>query len=150
MRDEIRRQLTYTARWLEQGLADLSDQEAAARPQGLAPIVWQVGHMAYYDAWLVRWVTRGELLVPAEYEGLFRQGSTGDGPLPPLADVWAAFQRAHAGLLALADGDLEQPLDGGDEFAIVGGALFFMNTHRGYHIGKVFTLRGLLGKPLVS
>ncbi len=151
MREELKKQLEYTAAWLGQALADLSEEDGAARPQGLAPIVWQVGHVAYYDAWLVREVAGGELLVPAEYGQLFRQGSTGEGPLPALAEVRAEFQRAHQGLVHLAEtADLNQPADGGIEYSTVGGALSFMNMHRGYHIGKVFTLRALLGKPLLS
>lgn len=150
MRETIKNQLRYTAGHLELALTDVSEDEAAARPQGLTSIVWQVGHMAYYDAWLVQQATGGKLLVPEEYEELFRQGSTGDGPMPSLAEVRAAFQRAHEGLMKLADGDLEQPLEGGREYATVGGGLTFMNLHRGYHTGKVFTLRALLGKPVLA
>jgi len=151
MRQEIRKQLEFTAQWLEQALQDVSEAEAAARPEGLAPIVWQVGHMAYYDAWLVQDVAGGELLVPTGYRELFQQGTTGEGPLPPLAEVREAFRRAHAGLVRLAESaNLEQPADGGDEYATVGGALSFMNLHRAYHIGKIFTLRALLGKPRLT
>ena len=150
MREALKNQLTFTAESVEQALADLSTEEAAARPHGLTPIVWQVGHMAYYDALLVQEVVGGALLVPETYKELFRQGSTGDGPLPPLYEVRAAFERAHQGLLRLAEGDLDQPVDGGNEYNTVGSALAFMNIHRGYHIGKIFTLRALLGKPVLA
>jgi len=150
VREIIKEQLNFTFQQLEGALSGVSEEEGAARPQGLAPIVWQVGHTAYYDAWLVELAIGGPLLVPAHYAELFQQGSTGDGPLPSLAEVRAAFRRAHEGLLQLADGDLNRPAVSGSEFSTVGGGLIFINVHRGYHIGKVFTLRALLGKPLLS
>ncbi|OUN01717.1 MAG: hypothetical protein BAA04_12740 [Firmicutes bacterium ZCTH02-B6] len=151
MRDEIKNQLHFTAQWLRQSLRDVSEEDATARPQGLVPIVWHVGHMAYYDAWLVQDVAGGELLVPAGYRELFRQGSTGDGPLPPLQEVYDAFCRANEGMIRLAEtADLDKAADGGNEYGTVGGALTFMNLHRGYHIGKISTLRALLGKPMLG
>lgn len=124
----------------------ISEEEAVARPQDLAPILWQIGHIAYYEALLAAEVEGGEADVPENYGDLFKQGSEGAGEFPPLAEVVEQLKRSQAATLRLLDGDLDAPLAGEPLYTTLGGALLFTHYHRGYHLGKIMTLRGLLGK----
>ena len=132
---------------MERALADLSEEEAAQRPHGLAPIVWQVGHLAASEARLIKNLSGVDVSLPANYGELFARGSSGEGPFPPLSEVRAAFARGQEELLKIAEGDLSRAVDGGPLYSNVAGALFFADRHRWYHLGKIMTLRGLLGKP---
>lgn len=149
LRETLREQLGKTGRMLLGVTGDVTEEEGAARPQGLAPIVWQVGHVTYYDALLVQEVLGGPLEVPEQYGAWFKQGSSGQGDFPPLADVRAAAERVHARVLELVDRDLAQPLDGGPAYSDLGGALMFTLVHRSWHTGKIMTLRALVGKPIM-
>lgn len=145
----FRTQLHSSGRLILEVTKDLTEEEAAARPQELTPIVWQVGHLTYYDAFLVSRVRGGTPDVPEEYAELFKQGSSGDGSFPPLADVRAVAERVHANVLELVEVDAFQPLDGGSLYSNLGGALMFTQMHRGWHVGKIMTLRALLGKSVM-
>lgn len=59
-------------------------------------------------------------------------------------EEWSARLRQ----LAL-EGDLTQRIEGVRSYRSVGEALLFLTYHRGYHIGKITTLRALLGKQRV-
>ncbi|WP_324715457.1 DinB family protein [Carboxydochorda subterranea] len=139
--------LDMTAERIREALAGLSDAELRARPQGLAPALWQIGHVALSDANLA--ARAGEAVaLPEGYAALFSRGSTGDGELPPKEDVLRLFQEAHDRLLRLAGGDLDRPaVSPSGAYRTVGEGLVFMLYHRGYHHGKLMTLRALLGKP---
>lgn len=147
-RELFHTQLQSSGRTMLGVTKDLTDEEGARRPQGLAPVVWQVGHIAYYDAHLISEIEGGTPDVPEEYAELFQQGSSGDATFPPLSEVRAVAEQVQAKLLAL-DVDPFQPLDGGSLYSNVGGAFMFTQLHRGWHIGKIMTLRALLGKPVI-
>lgn len=126
-------------------LADLSPPEFVARPQGLAPILWQVGHLGVSDKNLLKRVPL-PVEIPEGYAALFGRGS-GTGTLPPVETVLTFFRDAHTGLLGLVAEDLERPLASPtDAYRTVGAGLMSMVHHRGYHYGKIMTLRALLGK----
>jgi hypothetical protein len=71
-------------------------------------------------------------------------------PTTPLREVWAAFSGTPQALRALVDeADLAGPLQHpAGAYSNVGGMLLYVGYHRGYHAGKIGTLRALLGKPL--
>lgn len=149
MRELFRTQLESSGRTMLSVTKDVTEEEAVRRPHGLAPIVWQVGHVTYYDALLISDVLGGEPDVPEEYAELFKQGSSGEGDFPPLADVRAVAESVQAKFLDLVDVDPFQELDGAPLYSNVGGALMFTHTHRGWHTGKIMTLRALIGKPIM-
>lgn len=128
---------------------DISAEDAIARPNDLTPIVWQVGHIAYYEALLVSAITGDDPDVPENYESVFKTGSAGDTDFPPFEEVIATLERSQAAVFDLLDGDLSAPLAGEPLYTSVGGALLFTHYHRGYHLGKIMTLRGLLGKDII-
>ena len=147
LRELVKGALLAGTGMLDRTLADLSEEEAARRPQGLTPIVWQVGHLAFHEARLAKQLTGAEIALPETYKDLFEYGSSGEGPFPPLAEVREYFAKGQQELLKAADGDLSRAVDGGRLYSTVAGALMFADRHRWYHIGKIMTLRGLLQKP---
>ena len=132
---------------MERALDDVTEEEATQRPQGLAPIVWQVGHLVISEAGLIKNISGVDMALPENYSHLFASGTSGEGSFPPLAEVRDAFARSQQELLRIAQGDLGRAVDGGRFYSNVAGALLFADRHRWYHIGKIMTLRSLLGKP---
>jgi hypothetical protein len=139
----------YHAR-LERALEGITEEEARRIPAGpLAPIVWQIGHLAVVDAMYVQ-RGGGSCTVEAGYSDLFKPGTGGEAQYPALGEVWSAFTGAHRALRAVAEeADLDRPLEHpAGAYTSVGGMLIYACYHRGYHAGKMGTLRALLGKPL--
>lgn len=65
--------LDGTVARVHRALADVSEEDARAGPQGLTPIVWQVGHIALTDSRaLTRWRPAGHR--PTILRGVFRYG----------------------------------------------------------------------------
>lgn len=152
VRATIEFQLRRSHERVQQCLADLSADEALRSPvPRLSPVVWQVGHVAFYDA-LYReraGLGRAVPLVPQEYERLFKTGTGGRAEYPPIDQVWEIFDRTNAALKTIAEsGDLAKPVEG-QLYNDVGGMLIFACVHRNYHIGKIATLRALLDKPVL-
>jgi len=132
---------------LQSLLEDMDEEELAARPQGLAPVVWQVGHVAVFDAQLARQAGR-PVDIPLGWEALFAKGSSGEGPLPPMERVMGLLRTANDQLVELCATDLARPVvTSSGQAAPLARALVFHLFHRGYHAGKIMTLRALLGKP---
>ncbi len=144
----IAQQLTVTHDRLRRAIDGLTEDDARQVLAGrLAPVVWQVGHLAYVDS---NYVQRGGGSPPAppHYADLFKPGTGGQQDYPPLGEVWSVFEGAQRGLLSVARAaDLAAPLDF-PAYKSVGEMLVYSCFHRGYHIGKIATLRALLGKPL--
>src|SRR5579884_3380118 len=127
----IAQQLTVTHDRLRRAIDGLTEDDARQVLAGrLAPVVWQVGHLAYVDS---NYVQRGG----------------GSPPAPPhYADLFKPGTGGQRGLLSVARAaDLAAPLDF-PAYKSVGEMLVYSCFHRGYHIGKIATLRALLGKPL--
>lgn len=148
-REVLEGQLRGTAGTMQRVLADISGEEAISRPQNMTPLIWQAGHIAYYEALLVSEIEGKEPNVPDNYEQLFKQGSGEATEFPPFSDVLSVLERSQENVLRLLDGDLTKPLAGEPLYTSVAGALLFTHYHRGYHFGKMMTLRGLLGKDIL-
>jgi DinB superfamily len=148
----IRFQLQRTHERVQQCLADLSADEARRLPlPSLSPVIWQVGHLAFYDAQYAERAGVGEAMpaIPREYEQLFKMGTGGEAHYPPVDQVVQVFNHTNAALQSVAQsGNLAKPVEG-QLYTDVGGMLFFACIHRNYHIGKMATLRALLGKPVL-
>jgi uncharacterized damage-inducible protein DinB len=145
-KDLLRYALEATRDRVIRCLEDLSEEEARRVVQGLSPVVWQVGHLAQADGVLLR-RAGAPAPVPEAYAALFGPGTGGQADYPPLSQVRTVFETTHEALLRLLDGAaLERPVDA-PHYRSVGEMLAFSAYHRGYHIGKMATLRALLGKP---
>ncbi|MHB8730923.1 MAG: DinB family protein [bacterium] len=134
---------------LREAIDGVSDADGRRVMAGkLTPIVWQLGHVALVDGNYVR-RAGGESPVPARYAELFKQGSGGEQDYPPLSEVWTVFDATHKALVDRASGaDYQAPIDA-PSYKTVGEMLMYSGFHRGYHLGKIMSLRGLLGKVVV-
>lgn len=132
---------------LLESLEGLAPEEAETRPQGLAPVVWQIGHAAVSNARIMRSAGM-DVHIPEGWEALFAKGSDGSGPFPPLDQVVAWFREVLGQFLELASSPekYSMPIEG-SAWSNVGEALMWMHNHHGYHAGKIATLRALLGRP---
>ena len=145
----IREQLVVTQQFLKRCLSDISDDESRRMPDAtLSPIIWQVGHLAAINSYLVRRVGGAAAAEPARYRELFKTGTGGSAAYPPLDAIVAACDSTHEALVrALAEANLDAPNESSAGFwKDVGGLFSFANSHRWYHIGKITSLRALLGK----
>ncbi len=139
--------LNATLSRLHRTIDDLTDEEARAIPlDGLAPIIWQVGHIALVDTSFARRVD-GQSRAPDGYDALFKAGSGGRANYPPLAAVKEVMERGQRTWETIVQTvDPATPIDS-DRYSNVGELILFLCYHRGYHIGKMNTLRALLKKP---
>lgn len=139
---------------VREAIDGVSDTEARRVLAGkLTPIVWQVGHLALVDSTYVG-RSGGESPVPARYTELFKQGSGGEQNYPSLSEVWNVFDTTHRALADRAAGAAyETPVPPSvtapPAYKTVGEMLLYASYHRGYHIGKIMSLRGLLGKAVL-
>jgi uncharacterized damage-inducible protein DinB len=144
----VRFALTLTHDRLHEAIQDVSEADARRVLAGrLSPIVWQIGHVAFVDG---RNVGRagGESPAPAHYANLFNQGTGGEQDYPTLKEAWTVFDAAHRALVDRAAGtDYQAPIDS-PNYKTVGDMLVHTVYHRGYHLGKIMTLRSFLGKPV--
>ncbi len=152
VRAAIQFQLQRTHERVQQCLADLSADEARRSPLPLlSPVVWQVGHVTFYDALYGERAGVGHAVpaIPHEYEHLFKAGTGGQAEYPPIDQVDKVFDRTNTALQTIArSADLAKPVEG-QMYKDVGGMLIFACVHRNYHIGKMATLRALLDKPVL-
>ena len=125
---------------------DLSEDDARQRPSGLTPVIWQLGHLVVSDSgYLSR--AGGSTEIPEGYGSLFKTGTGSAADYPTLAEVRRYFETIQRGLLdAARSTDLSKPVEG-RSYRTAGEVLTFTAYHRGYHVGKMTTLRALLGKP---
>jgi DinB family protein len=148
----IQFQLQRTHDRVRQCLADLSAEEARRLPlPRLSPVVWQVGHLTFYDALYAKGagVGHGMPAFPLQYEHLFKVGTGGEAEYPPIEQVSKFFDGTNAALETIARSqNLAKPVEG-ELYQDVGGMLIFACIHRNYHIGKMATLRALLDKPIL-
>ncbi|TMJ03789.1 MAG: DinB family protein [Bacillati bacterium ANGP1] len=138
--------LTASFTRVQRCVEDVSDSEAVQTPHNLTPIIWQLGHLALSDGGFLR-LAGGTSPAPELFKGFFKTGSGGPAGYPPLGEVKPVFEAAQRELERLAQfANLEQPVESRN-CATIGEMLIFAAYHRGYHIGKMTTLRALLGKP---
>jgi uncharacterized damage-inducible protein DinB len=146
IRDVIQFGLTATYTRVLRSVEDVSDVEARQVPNNLSPLIWQLGHLALSDGGFLR-LSGGTSPAPEAFKGFFRTGSGGAADYPSLADVKAVAEAVQRDLMQLAQlGEFSQRVESRN-FTNVGEMLIFAGYHRGYHVGKMNTLRALLGKP---
>lgn len=155
----LQHQLALSHQILKLSLDSISDEEARMTPSGLTPIVWQAGHVALANFGFARgnlgFVVGADVapegLLPGNSAALFKTGTGGAAAYPPFGDVAGSLDASHDALVrAVAEADLSTPNEGPRGIWHTQGEAFaFAATHRSYHIGKINTLRALLGKPRI-
>jgi hypothetical protein len=146
MRELLTFGLSATHSRLLKCLDDIGEDEARQLPGGLSPIVWQAGHVATTDFAFAR-RAGGQTPIPSGYEAVFQMGTGGPAAYPPLAEVRGHVERAQQILQDLAKTAALDARVEGRSYSTVGEMLIFAAYHRGYHVGKITTLRALLKKP---
>ena len=125
---------------------DVTEDEARSMPHALSPIIWQLGHLVVSDAGYLR-RAGGTVELPGAYGTLFPTGTGGQATYPPLTEARGFFEQIQRGLVEAARAaDLSRPVEG-RSYSTAGEVLIFVGYHRGYHVGKMTTLRALLKKP---
>lgn len=146
IRPNLVQQFTLSYDRAKRCVADLSDEEARRAPGTLTPVIWQLGHIVVTDSNFVRRAGR-TFEVPPRFVDLFKPGTGGAADYPPLGDVAAAFDGTQQALLrTVQEADYDTPIDA-PNYKNVEQMLIYVGAHRHYHIGKMATLRSLLGKP---
>lgn len=146
MREQFRYGLEASYSRALRCVGDIGEEEARQAPHGLSPIIWQLGHLALADEGFLK-RAGGALEIPGSYRELFATGTGGIAEYPSLAEVRSAFEAGNRALEEAArTADLAQAVDARN-YKTIGEMLVFAAYHRGYHIGKITTLRALLGKP---
>jgi len=147
----IQHQLATSHQILKHCLGDITETEASRLPEAiLAPVVWQVGHLAYANSNFVeRAGVAAATELPERYATLFKTGTGGAADYPSLSETTKAFDNTHEALVrVVAEANIEAPNEGPRGTWTNAGEMFsFADAHRWYHIGKINTLRALLGKP---
>jgi hypothetical protein len=153
----LQSQLAVSHHVLKRSLDSISDDEARRMPSSLAPVVWQAGHIALANFAFARrnlaFVLAAEVppagLLPGDSAALFKTGTGGTAAYPPFGDVMGAADASYDALVrAAAEMDLNAPNEGPHGIWKTQAEAFgFAVTHVWYHIGKINTLRALLGKP---
>ncbi len=155
-RELIQHQLATSHQIVKTALSDIGEGDAGRMPEAtLAPIVWQVGHLAFSNkAFIERAGATPAAALPEHYATFFKTGTGGAADYPPLSEVVKAFDDTHEALArVVAEAKLETPIEvppGRPRVFTNFGEMFsFADAHRWYHIGKITSLRALLGKPRV-
>lgn len=153
----LQHQLAVSHQILKRSLDGISDEEARRRPNSLSPIVWQAGHIALGNFGFARgdlgFVLGADVapagMLPANSAALFKTGTGGEAAYPPFGDVVGSGDASQDALVrAVAEADLSTPNRGpGGLWSTQAEAFAFAVAHRWYHVGKINTLRALLGKP---
>jgi hypothetical protein len=147
----IQQQLGASRGILKHSVGDISDDEARRISiPTLSPIIWQVGHLAVTNVGFIKRAGIEPIpSLPATYRGLFEGGTGGAADYPPLEAIMRVFDDTHEALLgAVGAADLDAANEGPRGVWNSVGELFaFSVNHRWYHIGKINSLRALLGKP---
>lgn len=150
----IQHQLATSHQIVKTSLGDITEAEASKLPETiLAPVIWQVGHLAFSNkAFIERAGATPAAVLPERYAALFKTGTGGAADYPPLGEVVKAFDETHDALVrTVAEAKLETPIEvppGRPRvFTNLGEMFSFADAHRWYHIGKITSLRALLGKP---
>ncbi|HTD48014.1 MAG TPA: DinB family protein [bacterium] len=149
----LQHQLSTSHQIVKQCVNDIADGEAGRLPAPLlSPVIWQIGHLAVSNVNFIKraGVTSGPEL-PERYTALFKSGTGGAAGYPPFAEVLRAFDDTHEALMrVVAEANLDTPTEGPrGMWKNFGEAFAFSSAHRWYHIGKINSLRALLGKPRI-
>ena len=140
-------QLRFTRSEFLRALEGVTAEEGARRFEPMNSIAWMIGHLAWHERLI--WLERAQGLKVEPALDLVASGLPAS--TPPLADMWAAWQRvvdlADPFLDALTTADLERRLahDGRTDPPPAGTQLQRITYHYWCHIGEASAVRQMLG-----
>ena len=146
-----------TLKFVEQSVADLSEQQMVEQPTGVPNhATWTLGHIIYSCQGIAAELGAADWL-PDDWESTFGYGSTPSSDLshypkkPEMLTLLAdAASRLRKALLAANDSVLRQPLP--DETLPTMGHLLLqiVAAHTAYHAGQLAVWRRAIGKQSVA
>ena len=145
VRDVLLNDVSRTNRIFLRTLGDPKEDEMQRSPAGgLSPIIWQAGHVIATDVYFAR-LCGSDVTLPDGFDALFGRGTGGVKAYPSLAEITPLYERGQAALEAVVQSAEMGRAVESKNFKTVADALSFACFHRGYHTGKICTLRALLG-----
>jgi uncharacterized damage-inducible protein DinB len=125
--------------------AELNAEEWNASPGGVAPVAFQVRHIARSIDRLLTYA-EGRQLDEAQMAKLQSEMNTGAAPKEVLDEMRAAFERAAHRVRALTGANLEQPRNVGRQAlpTTLGGLLVHVAEHTQRHVGQAITTAKLI------
>jgi hypothetical protein len=154
--DEMIHTFEATARFMEQSVEDLSDEEMVAKPSGVPNhATWTFGHIVVSCQGMAMELGAAPWL-PEDWESLFGYGSTpGSGGIYPKKEELRALladatRRLCDTLRGLDPSVLTRELSD-DDFPTMGHLLLqVVVAHTAYHAGQLSVWRRALGKDPVA
>jgi uncharacterized damage-inducible protein DinB len=155
--DEMIHTFEATVRFMEQSVADLSDEQMVEQPSGVPNHgTWTLGHIIFSCQGMATELG-AEPWLPEDWESLFGYGSiprSEEKRYPPKAELQTLLAAATARLsqtVRRADSAaLERPLSD-EDFPTMGHLLLqVVVAHTAYHAGQLAVWRRALGKESVA
>lgn len=151
VRDMLLHDVARTHRIFLRTVGDLTEDEMQrVMAGGLSPVIWQIGHVVATDVYFAR-LCGSDVTLPDGFNSLFGRGTGGAKPYPSLSEIKPVYERGQSALEAIVQSiEMSRAVES-KNFKTVADAVSFNCFHRGYHIGKICTLRALLGRaPLFN
>ena len=126
---------------------DIDADQLVERPGNLAPILWQVGHLAISEAGIIGMQGR-KTNYDKDMAKIFSNGTNGEGPFPNKEEVFKYSEEMQKEMISLCEEDLTAPLNSANKYfgGNWGEVLNAIFGHRNYHIGKISSLKTLVTK----
>ncbi|MEE9442694.1 MAG: DinB family protein [candidate division Zixibacteria bacterium] len=157
------RQLKMISSWMPEQVKEMSSEELLYRAGGKrSHILWCIGHIIVGSD-IVTYISAGESNVPDKYRELFGIGTTPKDNIegyPPIAEIMNVYKNMINNVIetiqSLSDDDLYSSLVGDHPKTL---AEYFKTRldlvtgtigHLTYHIGQIYFIMRMLGKPGVG
>jgi hypothetical protein len=154
---ELIRSFETTLKFMEQSVADLSEEQMVEQPTGVPNhATWTLGHIIFSCQGIAIELGQ-ESWLPDDWESTFGYGSTPVSDLsrypkkPEMLTLLAdAAHRLRDTLVVLNESDLQQSLPD-ETFPTMGHLLVqVVGGHTAYHAGQLAVWRRAIGKPSVA
>lgn len=154
---ELVHTLEAGVKFMEQSVADLSEQQMVEQPRGVPNhATWTLGHVVY-SCQAMAAELGAEQWLPDDWESVFGYGSTPSSDLSrypnkseALALLADAAGRLRLALVAANESALKRPLPE-DTFPTMGHLLLqVVIAHTAYHAGQLALWRRAIGKQAVA
>lgn len=134
-------------------LKDVSDEHMLATPDGLGNnILWNAGHILYYHCVFLHARTGNDIPLPDSYKNWFKGGSSPSDweETPDPGEIVSGLSSICEDVEKdRADGKFQNfesfELFGGNTIESVHESLMFHCAHEGIHLGRIGTIKKLLG-----
>lgn len=156
-------QLQMISSWMPENIKELSDEELLYRAGGeRAHIIYILGHVIVGSD-IIQYIADGEQQIPKNYKELFDVGITLKDKIedyPSISEIFDVYRgligKLNESVKSLNDGDLSLPFTGNPPEGLANYFKTRQNLitgtigHISYHIGQIYFILRMLGKPGVG